>query len=55
MKKIVTSIAIISLLAACGEKSAEKSDYAVISGKVFSVENRKIYRFIYTQRKIGLP
>ena len=40
MKKIVTSIAVISLLAACGEKSAEKSDYAVISGKVFSVESQ---------------
>lgn len=39
MKKIVTSIAVISLLAACGEKAAEgKVDYAVLSGKVSSVE-----------------
>ena len=47
MKKIVTSIAIISLLAACGEKAAEgKVDYAVLSGKVSSVdakgENQKL-------------
>ena len=39
MKKIVTSIAVISLLAACGEKAAEgKVDYAVLSGKVSSVD-----------------
>ena len=38
MRKIVTSIAVISLLAACGEKAAEtKVDYAVLSGKVSSV------------------
>ena len=38
MRKIVTSIAVISLLAACGEKAAEKKvDYAVLSGKVSSV------------------
>ena len=47
MKKIVTSIAVISLLAACGEKAAEgKVDYAVLSGKVSSVdakgENQKL-------------
>ncbi|WP_297970537.1 redoxin family protein [uncultured Capnocytophaga sp.] len=39
MRKIVTSIAAISLLAACGEKTAEgKVDYAVLSGKVSSVD-----------------
>lgn len=47
MKKIVTSIAVISLFAACGEKAAEgKVDYAVLSGKVSSVdakgENQKL-------------
>lgn len=47
MKKILTSIAVISLLAACGEKAAEgKVDYAVLSGKVSSVdakgENQKL-------------
>ena len=47
MEKIVTSIAVISLLAACGEKAAEgKVDYAVLSGKVSSVdakgENQKL-------------
>jgi alkyl hydroperoxide reductase/ thiol specific antioxidant/ mal allergen len=47
MKKIVTGIAVISLLAACGEKAAEgKVDYAVLSGKVSSVdakgENQKL-------------
>ena len=47
MKKIVTSIAVISLLASCGEKDAEgKVDYAVLSGKVSSVdakgENQKL-------------
>ena len=47
MRKIVTSIAVISLLAACGEKAAEgKVDYAVLSGKVSSVdakgENQKL-------------
>ena len=47
MKKIVTSIAVIRLLAACGEKAAEgKVDYAVLSGKVSSVdakgENQKL-------------
>ena len=47
MKKIVASIAVISLLAACGEKAAEgKVDYAVLSGKVSSVdakgENQKL-------------
>lgn len=47
MKKIVTSIAVISLLAACGEKAAEGNvDYAVLSGKVSSVdakgENQKL-------------
>jgi alkyl hydroperoxide reductase/ thiol specific antioxidant/ mal allergen len=47
MKKNVTSIAVISLLAACGEKAAEgKVDYAVLSGKVSSVdakgENQKL-------------
>lgn len=41
MKKIVTSIAVISLLAACGEKAAEgKVDYAVLSGKVSSVDTK---------------
>ena len=39
MRKIVTSIAAISLLVACGEKTAEgKVDYAVLSGKVSSVD-----------------
>ncbi|WP_404982068.1 TlpA family protein disulfide reductase [Capnocytophaga granulosa] len=47
MKKILTSIAVISLLAACGEKAAEgKANYAVLSGKVSSVdakgENQKL-------------
>ena len=47
MKKILTSIAVISLLAACGEKAAEgKVNYAVLSGKVSSVdakgENQKL-------------
>ena len=43
MKKIITCVITIGLLAACGEKSVqEKADYAVISGKVSVTENEKI-------------
>ena len=43
MKKIITCVITIGLLAACGEKSVqEKADYAVISGKVSVLENEKI-------------
>ena len=43
MKKIITCVITIGLLAACGEKSVqEKADYAVISGKVSVTENEKL-------------
>lgn len=43
MRKIIISVAIMSLLTACGEKpTQEKADYAVISGKVSIPENQKI-------------
>ena len=45
MRKIIISVAIMSLLTACGEKpTQEKADYAVISGKVSIPENQKIQR-----------
>lgn len=41
MKRIITSIAAISLLAACGEKASNgKADYAVLSGKVSSLDGK---------------
>lgn len=40
MRKIIISVAIMSLLTACGEKpTQEKADYAVISGKVSFILN----------------
>ena len=35
MKKIITTVTLISLLTACGEKATQgKDDYAIISGRV---------------------
>ena len=45
MRKIIISVAIMSLLTACGEKpTQEKADYAVISGKVSIPENQNSCR-----------